>query len=83
MLTKHFPAHIRVSWYHHHPSLIAGSPESHNGSVELSQSLVELVGISVVPWLLWKPPPTNKYLDKDEEQPPLEDVCILFNAESI
>lgn len=28
-------------------------------------------------------PPTNKYLDKDEEQPPLEDVRILFNAESI
>lgn len=63
--------------------MITGSPDSQSGSEKLLWSFVDWVGISVASQLLWKPLPSNKYLDKDEEQASLKIVCILFNAETI
>lgn len=63
--------------------MTTGSPESQSDRKRLLWSFVDLVAVSVVSQLLWKPPPTNKYLDKDEEQTSLKIVCILFNDETI
>lgn len=52
-----FTAVSSACWCSHCLSLTSSSPEFQNDSVKLFWSFVELVKLSVVSWLLWKPFP--------------------------